>query len=99
MRVPLVWSGLRGTLGVQVAHLAEHLERLADVLPGLTQGQKARNARPEDGVSADLLKRIVARKNGKWAEPAKTISDELKISRWRVEYFRKREREGAVCVS
>lgn len=100
MQVPNSWEGLRGTLGVQLAHLRAHVAAMGVLIPGLTHGQKARSARPEDGVSADLIKRIVARKHGKWAEPARVIADDMGITPWRVEYFRKREREGmGVCAS
>lgn len=99
MQMPIGWQGLRGTLGVQLAHLHEQVA--AQVLPVPKQPSRHfRGTRAADGLSAAQVARIVARNGGKWVEPAKALAAALGITRWRVEALRERERERmAKCAS
>lgn len=94
MQVPLVWPGLRGTLGVQAAHLREHVARrvqMPEPPPGPVR--RFRGTRAAEGLSAEQLARIVARAGGKWAESARRLAETLDISQSRIEVLRERERE------
>lgn len=94
MKVPMVWEGLRGTLGVQLAQLREHIE----TLPIVVGSGKARVV--FELTPARKAKMLAKKAEDRYMHPVEALAAEFGVPVWRINEWRTKFRaEAETCAS
>lgn len=93
---PKSWEGLRGTLGVQLAHLRDHIATLP-VMVGVGKSRMVFSLTPQRKE-----KMLAIKSEGRYMHTAENLAAEFGLPSWRINELRakfKAELEAAACAS